>query len=410
MPATCARTPTPTAGRAAVYDAIVVGARAAGAATALQLARRGHRVLVVDRARYGSDTLSTHALMRGAVLQLHRWGLLDRIAAAGTPAVRRVVFHLADGDVHVPLKPVAGTDALYAPRRTLLDRVLVDAAVEAGAEVRFGVTVTDVARQPTGRVVGIHARNAAGAGFTAHGRLTIGADGVRSLVARRVGAAVERAGTAAGAVVYGYFPGVGTDAYEWFWTPGATAGVIPTNDGAAVVFAGAPSERFRRDVAGDLAGGLRRILADASSALADRLAGVDPVSPLRGFPGVPGFVRRSWGPGWALVGDAGHFKDPLGAHGITDALRDAEGLAIAADAALTGAGAEAAALAGYQRERDELSAALFEVTDELAAYRWDADTVRPLLESLSAAMRPEIGAILGRDIPERHDPALPRSA
>ena len=144
------------------YHVVVVGARAAGAATAMLLARAGLDVLVVDRGRYGSDTLSTHALMRGGVLQLHRWGLLDRIVDAGTPPIRRTTFRYANDDVVVTIKPSLGVDALYAPRRTVLDPVLVDAAADAGADVRFGVTVTDVRRDAQGRVIGIAGRDDAG--------------------------------------------------------------------------------------------------------------------------------------------------------------------------------------------------------------------------------------------------------
>ena len=175
------------------YDVVVVGARAAGAATAMLLARAGLRVLVVDRGRYGADTLSTHALMRGGVLQLHRWGLLDRIVAAGTPP---------DPAHHVPLRrrrrspsrssPRHGVDALYAPRRTVLDPVLVDAAVAAGAEVRYGVTVTDVRRDRHGRVTGIDGRDDAGRPIAVDAALVIGADGMRS-TDRRAGRRPDRA-------------------------------------------------------------------------------------------------------------------------------------------------------------------------------------------------------------------------
>src|SRR5580765_1213789 len=125
------------------YDVVVVGARPAGAATAMLLARAGLRVLVVDRGRYGTDTLSTHALMRGGVLQLHRWGVLDAVVGAGTPPVRRTTFRYGGEEIVIPIKASHGVDALYAPRRTVLDRLLVDAAVEAGAEVRYGVAVVD---------------------------------------------------------------------------------------------------------------------------------------------------------------------------------------------------------------------------------------------------------------------------
>ncbi|MDX1390643.1 MAG: FAD-dependent monooxygenase, partial [Acidobacteriota bacterium] len=121
------------------YDAVVVGARVAGASTAMLLAQSGLKVLVVERGRYGSDTLSTLALMRGGVLQLARWGVLDAVREAGTPPIHATSFHYGDDVVEVAIKPRDGVDALYSPRRTVLDRLLADAAVEAGAEIRYGV-------------------------------------------------------------------------------------------------------------------------------------------------------------------------------------------------------------------------------------------------------------------------------
>ena len=115
-------------------DVVIVGARAAGAATALLLARAGARVVVVDRGRYGTDTLSTHALMRGAVLQLHRWGVLPAIVEQGTPRVTATTFAYGHEEVTVPIEPKYGVDALYAPRRILLDGLLSAMAVESGAE------------------------------------------------------------------------------------------------------------------------------------------------------------------------------------------------------------------------------------------------------------------------------------
>ena len=145
------------------YDAVIVGARAAGAATAMLLARAGLRVLVVDRSRYGADTLSTHALMRGGVLQLHRWGLLDRVVDAGTPPIRHTTFHYATTSI-ITIKPSHGVDALYAPRRTLLDPVLVDAAARpvprcataspsptCAATARVGSSASKAATTPAGR-------------------------------------------------------------------------------------------------------------------------------------------------------------------------------------------------------------------------------------------------------------------
>jgi menaquinone-9 beta-reductase len=173
------------------YDAIVVGARCPGAATAMLMARRGLRVLVIDRGRYGADTMSTHALMRGGVTQLHRWGLLPRIVASGTPAVRRTTFHYGDDVLEVDVPPRHGVEALYAPRRTLLDSTLVDAARREGAEVRHDCTLTGLVRNPDGRVGGAVIFGADGKSEVVATDLVIGADGIGSAVARLVGAQVH---------------------------------------------------------------------------------------------------------------------------------------------------------------------------------------------------------------------------
>src|SRR5215218_5278480 len=145
------------------YDAVVIGARCAGAATALLLARSGAKVLMVDRQPYGSDTMSTHALMRGANIQLNRWGLMPRISAAGTPAIRSTTFHYGQETIRVDIKPDHGVDCLFGPRRTVLDRILVDAAREAGAEVRHGVALSNLHVVGSGeRVTGALLRDATG--------------------------------------------------------------------------------------------------------------------------------------------------------------------------------------------------------------------------------------------------------
>src|ERR1700748_959835 len=140
------------------YDVIIAGGRCAGAATALLLARQGGRVPVLEKSRYGTDTLSPHALMGGAVVQLHRWGLLPAVVGTGTPPVRSTTFHLADADTTISIKPKHGGEALYAPRRRVLDAILADAARGAGADVRFGVSVSGLRRDRAGRVTGITGR------------------------------------------------------------------------------------------------------------------------------------------------------------------------------------------------------------------------------------------------------------
>src|SRR5947209_11174012 len=183
------------------FDVVVVGARIAGAATAMLLARRGARVALVDRSQVGADTTSTHALMRAGVLQLHRWGLLDRVRAAGTPPVHRVTFRYQDAVVPITIKPSNdGVDALYAPRRTVLDPILVNAASEAGVDVRFGVAVTGLTRGRGGRPDGVTGRGADGRPFTIHAAFLVGADGVRSTHLRLVHAPVEHIGHHASAI------------------------------------------------------------------------------------------------------------------------------------------------------------------------------------------------------------------
>jgi 2-polyprenyl-6-methoxyphenol hydroxylase-like FAD-dependent oxidoreductase len=371
------------------HDVVIVGARVAGAATALLLARFGMRVLLVDRGRYGSDTLSTHALMRGGVLQLSRWGLLDKIIAAGTPPVHRTTFRYADAVVPITIKPSYGVNALYAPRRTVLDPLIVDAAAAAGAQVRFGIAVTDVERDHRGTVTGIVGRTRDGQAFGARARIVVGADGFRSTIAERVDAPVERLGTSIAAVTYGHWSGLATDGYEWNFRPDASSGVIPTNDGRACVYASASPRRIAR-------GGiepLRRIVAASSPDLAARLAVATPPPALRTFTGRRGHVRRSWGPGWALVGDAGYFKDPLTAHGLTDALRDAELLARAIVAVIVDGADEREALAGYQRTRDALSTAFFDLTDVIAGHHWTDEEIPDLLRQINTAMSDEVVAL-----------------
>lgn len=377
------------------YDALVVGARAAGAATAMLLARRGLSVLLVDRGRYGADTLSTLALMRGGVLQLVRWGLAGRLRAAGTPPVRRTTFHYGDEALAVAIKPGDGVDALCAPRRTLLDPTLVDAAVADGAAVLHEVRMTRLLRAADGRIEGAELETAGGALRRVRAGIVIGADGVRSRVARLAGARETRLGRHASGVVYGFWEGLADDGFHWHYVPGASAGVIPTNGGATLVFTAVARARFLDEIRWDLAGGHARVLRQVSPALAAAVDGGRKLESLRGFPGETGFLRRAWGPGWALVGDASCFKDPITAHGLTDALRDAELLARA-----VAAGTEAA-LAAYEAERDGLALPLLEISDAVAGYDWSLERVQALHRDFSAAMKREVAAILALDAPAR---------
>ncbi|HEX6514414.1 MAG TPA: FAD-dependent monooxygenase [Nocardioidaceae bacterium] len=383
------------------YDVVVVGGRLAGASTAMLLARAGARVALVDRSPYGSDTVSTHALMRAGVLQLSRWGVLDEVATV-TPAVRKTSFHYGTDDpVQVSILPSPGVDALYAPRRHRLDRALVDAAAAAGVDVLHGLAVTGLLPGPGDRVGGVRARRRDGRGLSLAAPLTVGADGVRSVVAAEAGAAVERVADTTSAILYAHFDDLPVAGYEFAYGQGASAGLIPTDDGQTCVFVATSPQRMRqlRRLGADTA--FQLLLTAAAPRHVDRVLDASRPAGLHGWSGVPGFVRRASGPGWALVGDAGYFKDPVTAHGMTDALRDAELLADAVLAGLSGSRTEAVALAGYQQLRDRLSSRLFRATTEVARFAWDPDHVHRLLREVSAAMTDEVEELQGR--PHRRD-------
>ena len=371
------------------YDVAIVGGRIAGASTALLLARAGVRVVLVDHGRRGSDTVSTHGLMRGAVLQLSRWGLLPDVVAANTPPIREVVFHYADGeDISVTIRPSEGVDALYAPRRYVLDRILVDAAAAAGAHVLHETTVTELIRDTSDRVTGVRVRGRRNESMSLCAPFTIGADGVRSTVAAETAAPVILKGSSASAVLYRYLTDLPAAGYEWAYGEGAAAGLIPTNDSTCVFVATTPARMHSLRSSG-AEQAFATLLASAAPSLVDRVADAKRATSLRGWGGVPGYLRRGWGDGWALVGDAGYFKDPITTHGMTDALRDAELLADAVLAVLSGCG-EASAFEAYEGTRDRLSRDMFDVTEAVAGYDWSLHKARHLLRDVSAAMSAEV--------------------
>ena len=366
------------------YDVVIAGARCSGASTAMLLARQGLRVLVVDPTDRGSDTLSTHALMRGGVLQLHRWGLLDTLRATDTPAIRKTTFHYGDEATEVAIKPRDGVDALYGPRRTVLDVILVDAARAAGAEVVHGRSVVGVLGDPEERLRGVKITGADKRVVEVAADLVIGADGVRSRVARLLGAEPVYTVAHTTASIYGYQKALGLEGFHWFYNVGAAVGSIPTNDDDTCVFASIPPAQFERERRNGLEAIYDSVLDHVSPDLASRVAKSEISGKLRAFAGTTGFLRRSVGPGWALVGDAGYFKDPITAHGITDALRDAELLARAA--------AEGGddAMAGYQETRNDLVRGLLDVTSRIASFDWDLDQAKEEHLVLSREMNAEV--------------------
>ena len=357
-----------TAPLIARHDVVVVGARAAGAATALLLARLGHDVALVDRAVFPSDTISTHQIARPGVVQLARWGLLDDVLASGAPALRDVHFTAGGETVSRRIRDAAGVDLLIAPRRHVLDTLLVEAAVHAGADLRTGVSVSGVLRGRSGRVAGVTGCHTSGHPVVLDARYVIGADGLTSGIARSVGAPFTQRRGDDGSAEYAYFDGVPWDGIELYAAEGALAGVFPTHDGAACVWITSRSAdaRAARRQAGSRSEALLSRLTQHSPELAARLRGARQASPVAGMLRMPNHVRKAYGPGWALVGDAGYHRDAVTGHGLSDAYRDAELLAVALDEALRGAGDDA--LGTYERARDAALREVFELTCALAAY------------------------------------------
>jgi flavin-dependent dehydrogenase len=367
------------------FDAVIVGARAAGAATAMLLARRGLKVLAIDRDRYGSDTLSTHALMRGAVDHLERWGIAPELRAQ-VPAIHTTTFHYCQTAIDLDITG-GGNSPLMAPRRTLLDRTMVDYAAEAGADVRHQTKLVDIARTMGGRVCGIKIEDSSGRTRQISCDLLIGADGRESTVARRLGVPITRQGQEGSPYVIRYvedleLPGVAdsTAAFQWLFGPNLGGGIIPTGDGQHAIFAGTTRERFRTEIRHDVTAGHQRLLDELHPEFAEAVRRSTPIERARSWPGLPGRFRKAFGPGWALVGDAGYFKDPYAAHGISDAFRDAE---LLADAVITGD------FNDYEETRDRLSTPLFDVLEQVASYRWTLEELQGMHLQLGKAMSAE---------------------
>jgi flavin-dependent dehydrogenase len=378
------------------YDAIVVGARCAGSPTAMLLARQGYRVLLVDRATFPSDTLSTHAIHAPGVAALRRWGLLDAVTATGCPPLTTYRVDFGPFTVEGTPPPVDGQSAGYAPRRHLLDAILVRAAADAGVEVRERFSVHELLVED-GAVTGIRGSAHGGREVVDRARIVIGADGRGSSVARAVHADEYATKPRLGYGYYSYWRDLPLDGFTAVSRPDRAWGAFPTNDGLTLVVVGWPyaeAAAYKADVE-------RNYLATLELApwFADLVRGATRVEPFLGG-AVPGYLRTPYGPGWALVGDAGYYKDPITAHGITDALRDAELLARAILDAPRGGPAQLAALHGYQQTRNRLSEQLFDVTERIASYQWDLAALRTHLLALSQAMRPEVDALLGLDRPD----------
>jgi flavin-dependent dehydrogenase len=382
------------------HDVVVVGARVAGSATAMLLARLGHDVVVVDQASFPSDTVSTHSMARSGMVQLRRWGLLNEVLDSGAPPIRQVTFNAGGTSISRTIKEKAGVDFLVAPRRYVLDTILATAAERAGAEVRPGVTVTGLQRDGHGQVAGVQGHDHTGARVEIGARHVIGADGLRSRVAELAGARVDQAGPAGGAAQYAYYAGGRWVGFEFFVAERSFAGVFPTHDGQACIWVCNPAADARavRRRAGSRGEAFDALLRRSHPELVERLRHARRTSPVQGMLRQPNQVRQAFGPGWALVGDAGYYRDAITAYGMSDAFRDAELLAVALDQALGGDAEETTALAAYQQQRDQALREIFELTCHLAAYP-PVPTFIELQKQLSVAIDREAAALAARPVP-----------
>jgi flavin-dependent dehydrogenase len=369
------------------YDAIVMGARCAGSPAAMLLARNGYRVLVLDRATFPSDTVSTHIVQPQGVASLKRWGLLDRLTATGCPPINTYAFDF--GPLTITGAPgTAESPVAYAPRRTVLDKLLVDAAAEAGAEVREGFSVEEIVVED-GRVVGVRGHSKGGQSVTERARVVVGADGLHSLVAETVRPQQYHDKPQLLCGYYTYWSSLPMKGrFETYIRPNRGWAAFPTHDDLTLVVAGWPFAEFGANKA-DIEGNYLRMFALVPE-FADRIHAAKREARFVGT-AVPNFFRQPFGPGWVLIGDAGYNKDFITAQGISDAFRDAELCATALDETFSGARSFDDAMGDYQSVRDEHVLPMYEFTTQLATL----EPPPPDLQHLLGAMQGNQAAMDG---------------
>ena len=345
------------------YDAIVVGARCAGSPTAMLLARKGYKVLMVDRTTFPSDTVSTHIVHPQGVAALNRWGLLDRLIATGCPPIDTYSFDFGpfviEGSPGTPESPVA-----YCPRRTVLDALLVEAAATSGVDVREGFGVDELVVED-GRVVGIRGKATGGSPVTDRAQIVVGADGLRSFVARSVHAEQYNEHGPRLCGYYSYWSGLPADGrFATYIRDDRGFATAPTHDGLTLVIAGWPYALLDANKT-DLEGNYLKTF-DFAPEFAERIRSATRETRVVGT-AVPNFFRKPFGAGWALVGDAGYNRDFITAQGISDAFRDAELCSNAIDESMSGRRSFDDAMGDYQTTRDNQVLPMYEFTLQLAA-------------------------------------------
>jgi flavin-dependent dehydrogenase len=351
-----------------MYDAIIVGARVAGAPTAMLLARKGYKVLLVDKATFPSDTLSSHQLQIPGSVLLKQWGLLDQVLATNPGPARGAAFDMGYASFDGNYPALDGVNHIISPRRYLLDAILVEAAGAAGAEVRQGFATQELIFDNE-RVIGIRGQDRDGKSYSDYARIVIGADGRHSIVAKAVNAPKYHEQPTQTLGYYSYFSDLPlkNGKGEMYARGRQLFGCWPTNDNLTMIYTARPIAEFKEfkiNVEGNY-----MATFDAVPEFAERVRAAKRVEPIRGAGDLPNYFRKPYGEGWALIGDAGFFKDPINGHGINDAFRDAALVANAVDDGFSGRVPIHQALAAYQQERDSKSKPLYDFTLELASMK-----------------------------------------
>jgi 2-polyprenyl-6-methoxyphenol hydroxylase-like FAD-dependent oxidoreductase len=365
-----------------MYDVTIVGGRVSGSALALDLARAGLSVLVLDRAHFPSDTLSTHQLQVPGVARLAELGVLDRVLASGAPPTRRIRFHAAGVVIDAPTPTVGGIDYMFSPRRTVLDTVLVEAAREAGAEVREGTSVEALLRDDIGRVSGVRTLDrSSGREADVRSRLVVGADGRRSTVARLVGAREYDPRPAATVASYAYWDDFPFDGGEMHSGAGWVAAAWPTNDRQMLTYVARPNADWDL-VRHDPEAALLDVL-DRAGTLGKRAREARRAGPVRSTNDTAATHRDPGGPGWLLVGDAGLVIDPITGLGMSHGLADAA-RAAGTVRSLLGGGSETRTLRAHRKDRDAATGAAYSFTAGLTALRGASSAEERLFEAIAA--------------------------
>jgi len=388
-----------------MYDAIIIGARPAGSSTAMLLARKGYRVLLVEKASFPSDAPRGHFIQAPGVALLKKWGLLDSVIATNCPPITHLSFDLGPFALTAVIPPIDGVSVSYAPRHAIIDDLLCEAAREAGAEVRESFLVQELLMDG-GNVTGIRGRDASGKIVSESARIVIGADGLHSMVARAVQAPVYHEKPTLSVAYFAYYNNISLNTLKLYMRENRVFGVFSTNDDQTCVFVQFPYREFHA-FRSDVSGNFERMLATVPE-IVELIQNSERVGNVLASADMPNLFRKPYGPGWALVGDAGYHKDPITGQGFTDAFFSAQLLADALDAGFSGQSPMEEVLAAYELQRNEHVMPMFDFVCQLASFEPPSPDMQQLFQALYGNERETsrfLGAIAGTvRIPEFFDP------